>query len=59
VAAFAGAERCDVAQTEPWIDIERDEFWFDPAGELRRLYRRHQAASRHTGASVARLEQKE
>lgn len=42
VAAFAGAERCQVAQTEPWIDIEPDEFWLDPSRQLRRLYRCYQ-----------------
>jgi hypothetical protein len=47
VAAFVGAERCTIAQTEPWIDIERDEYWLDPSGQLARLYRRYLGAVRH------------
>jgi endo-1,4-beta-mannosidase len=58
VAAFAGSERCDVAQTEPWIDIEGDEFWLDPAGQLRRLYRRYQAAVQDTEVGIAQLAQR-
>jgi hypothetical protein len=59
VAAFAGAKRCHVAQTEPWIEITREQFWLDPAGQLRRLYRRYQAAVQDTGVGVAQLEQEE
>ena len=47
VAAFVGAERCTIAETEPWIDIERDEYWLDPSGQLARLYRRYHGAVRH------------
>lgn len=42
--AFAGAERCASADTDPWIDIEPDEFWLDPSRQLRRLYRCYQGA---------------
>ena len=42
--AFVGAERCASGDTEPWIDIEPDEFWLDPSRQLRRLYRCYQGA---------------
>lgn len=58
VAAFAGAERCQVAQAEPWIDIEPDEFWLDPSRQLRRLYRCYQGAV-SPGICAAQLEQEE
>jgi endo-1,4-beta-mannosidase len=41
VAAFVGAARCAVEHSDAWIDIERDEFWSDPGGQLPRLYRRY------------------
>jgi endo-1,4-beta-mannosidase len=56
--AFAGAERCASADTEPWIDIEPDEFWLDPSRQLRRLYRCYQGAV-SPGICAAQLEQEE
>jgi endo-1,4-beta-mannosidase len=41
VAAFVGAACCAVEHSDAWIDIERDEFWSDPGGQLPRLYRRY------------------
>lgn len=58
VAAFAGAERCQVAQADLWIDIEPDEFWLDPSRQLRRLYRCYQGAV-SPGICAAQLEQEE
>lgn len=49
VAAFVGAERCAFEHPDPWIDIEQDEFWSDPGGQLPRLYRRYQGAVQDTG----------
>jgi|SRR5579884_1523874 len=59
VAAFAGAERCTAAAEDEWIDIERDQFWCDPAGQLPRLYRRYRRAIQETGVGIAPLEQGE
>jgi len=60
VAAFVGAERCAVEHPDPWIDIERDEFWSDPGGQLSRLYRRYQSAVQDTGArAIAQVEPQE
>jgi endo-1,4-beta-mannosidase len=60
VAAFVGAERCAVEHPDPWIDIEPDEFWSDPGGQLPRLYRRYQSAVQDTGVrAIARFEQQE
>jgi len=60
VAAFVGAERCAVEHPDPWIDIERDEFWSDPGGQLPRLYRRYQSAVQDTGArAIAQFEPQE
>jgi endo-1,4-beta-mannosidase len=56
--AFAGAERCASADTEPWIDIEPDEFWLDPSRQLPRLYRCYQGAV-SPGICAAQLEQEE
>jgi len=60
VAAFVGAERCAVDR-DPWIDIERDEFWSDPGGQLPRLYRRYQGAVQHnTGVcAIAQIDLEE
>jgi endo-1,4-beta-mannosidase len=44
VAGFVGAARCAVADTDAWIDIERDDYRLDPAAQLPRLYRRYRAA---------------
>jgi endo-1,4-beta-mannosidase len=60
VAAFVGAERCAVEHADAWIDIERDEFWSDPSGQLPRLYRRYKGAVQHTGVgAIAQFEQEE
>jgi endo-1,4-beta-mannosidase len=59
VAAFVGAERCASEHGEAWIDIERDQFWSDPNGQLPRLYRRYQRAVRQTGEFTAEVEQEE
>jgi endo-1,4-beta-mannosidase len=52
VAAFVGGERCAVEHSDAWIDIERDEFWSDPGGQLPRLYRRYQGAVQDRGAGA-------
>ena len=44
VAAIAGAGRCDSAGDATWIDLDRDEFYFDPSAQLRRLYRRYRGS---------------
>jgi endo-1,4-beta-mannosidase len=49
VTAFVGAERCASEPTDAWIDIERDEFWSDPSGQLPRLYHAYQSALQGTG----------
>jgi endo-1,4-beta-mannosidase len=59
VTVFAGGERCAAAADDAWIDIERDQFWCDPAGQLPRLYRRYQCAIQDTGVAIAPLEQEE
>ena len=40
LAAFAGAARRDGGD-DPWIDLDRDEFYRDPGAQLPRLYRRY------------------
>lgn len=44
VAAFVGADLCDAADDDAWIDIDRDEFYRDPSAQLARLYRRYRGA---------------
>jgi endo-1,4-beta-mannosidase len=45
VAAFVGADRYTTAtHDDTWIDIDRDEFYLDPGGQLPRLYRRYHSA---------------
>jgi endo-1,4-beta-mannosidase len=46
IAAFVGAERCTAGYSDPWIDIDRDEFLRDPSAQLPRLYRRYREQSR-------------
>jgi endo-1,4-beta-mannosidase len=41
IAAFAGADRRDSADGDPWIDLGRDEFYLDPSAQLPRLYHRY------------------
>jgi endo-1,4-beta-mannosidase len=60
VAAFVGSERCAVEHSDAWIDIERDEFWSDPGGQLPRLYRRYQGSVQQTGVrAIAQFKQGE
>jgi len=44
VAAFAGADRCDGAEDDAWIDLDRGEFYLDPSAQLSRLYRRYRSS---------------
>jgi endo-1,4-beta-mannosidase len=46
IAAFVGAERCTPGPPDAWIDIDRDEFFLDPSGQLARLYRRYRKQAR-------------
>jgi endo-1,4-beta-mannosidase len=41
VSAFVDAVRIDSPERPAWIDIDSDEFFLDPAVQLRRLYRRY------------------
>jgi endo-1,4-beta-mannosidase len=40
VTAFAGRSRLD-PPVDDWVDVDRDEYWHDPAAQLARLYRRY------------------
>jgi endo-1,4-beta-mannosidase len=44
VTAFVGVERCAAEHADAWIDIDRDQFWSNPSGQLSRLYRRYKGA---------------
>jgi endo-1,4-beta-mannosidase len=44
VASFAGADRCDNADDDTWIDLDREEFYLDPSAQLSRLYRRYRSS---------------
>jgi endo-1,4-beta-mannosidase len=44
VAPFTGAERCDNADDDTWIDLDRDEFYLDPSAQLPRLYQRYRSS---------------
>jgi endo-1,4-beta-mannosidase len=48
VAAFVGADRCDSADDDAWIDIDRDEFFLEPSANLPRLYRRYRSSGEST-----------
>jgi len=48
VAAFVGADRCDDADDDTWIDLDRDEFLLNPSAELARLYRRYRDSREET-----------
>lgn len=41
VTAFVRAARCHNSDDDTWIDLDRDEFYLDPAAQLHRLYRRY------------------
>ena len=43
VAAFVGAERCDVGHSDVWVDVARCEFLRAPRAQLPRLYGRYRA----------------
>jgi endo-1,4-beta-mannosidase len=41
IQEFAGTTRLDVADDQPWIDIDPDAFYANPREQLPRLYRRY------------------
>jgi endo-1,4-beta-mannosidase len=45
VRSFAGTTRLSPPDSEPWIDVEPEEYWQRPGVELRRLYERYLARS--------------
>ena len=42
--AFVGAERCGAGVADPWIDIDRHEFFRSSNAQLPRLYRRYRSS---------------
>ena len=53
VAAFVGAERCAAGDADPWIDIDRHEFFRNSSAQLPRLYRRYRSSREEDAGSPA------